>query len=262
MYENFPKELKNQSQWVCAKNKSKVPLTIHGKAASSADKNTWSTFDEACAAVECGKVDAVGYVFNNSGIVGIDLDKCIGADGFLSPLACDILKRCKSYTEYSRSGKGVHIYLRGQLPFGGRNNGNDVEIYQTGRFFIVTGRKLIYDEIIENQEAIDYVVNTYFPDVAEAISSNVNIEALYKPTYHVICGEKITIKTIYQPIAQGCRNVSLTSLAGHLRNHGYTKKALLHALTEVNNKYCDSPLPKRELVTIVNSIIRYTSRRG
>ena len=40
--------------------------------------------------------------------------------------------------------------------------GNGVEIYKSSLYFIVTGEKLIYETMIENQEAIDYVVGKYF----------------------------------------------------------------------------------------------------
>ena len=57
--------------------------------------------------------------------------------------------------------------VRGTLPFKGKNNLNGVEIYKAARYFIMTGDTLLYNDIIENQEAIDYVVETYFHEVRE-----------------------------------------------------------------------------------------------
>lgn len=67
----------------------------------------------------------------------------------MNPLASDIISHCGSYTEKSRSGRGVHILLKGSLPFKGRNNRAGVEIYRSGRYFIMTGKVIIYSEIIE-----------------------------------------------------------------------------------------------------------------
>ena len=164
MYEKIPTELKQKTQWVNVWNGSKVPMqTGQKKAASSVLPNTWGTFDCAVLNVENGIYDGIGYVFNDDGLIGIDIDDGF-ADGLLNQLASDIISHCHSYTEKSRSGRGVHILLKGNLPFKGRNNRNGVEIYRSSRYFIMTGNVLLYSEIIENQEAVDYVVSKYFPD--------------------------------------------------------------------------------------------------
>jgi primase-polymerase (primpol)-like protein len=46
-----------------------------------------------------------------------------------------------SYSEVSPSGTGVKVFLRGKLPAGGNRRGN-VEMYDRGRYFAVTGRRL------------------------------------------------------------------------------------------------------------------------
>lgn len=157
-YSRIPEELKNQNQWVCAWDGSKVPMrAFERKAASSTAPDTWSTFEQAEWAVENGHYDHIGYVFADQNIVGIDIDAGF-EDGLMTPLCADIMQACHSYTEKSRSGRGVHILMRGKLPFSGKNNLAGVEIYQARRFFIMTGKVLIFPEIIDNQEAIDYVV--------------------------------------------------------------------------------------------------------
>lgn len=83
------------------------------KGASSVLPDTWSTYEEAKAAVEKGTYDYLGFVFNNNGIVGIDIDCGYDEDGFLSEVSIDIMRACRSYTEQSRSGRGIHIYLKG-----------------------------------------------------------------------------------------------------------------------------------------------------
>ena len=165
-YEHIPQALKELDQWVCVHADSKVPMkSFEREAASSTDPDTWSPFATAVQAVADGHYDNIGFVFNDNGFVGIDVDIGYDEDGFLTPVAADILGKCQSYTERSRSGRGFHILLRGTLPFKGRNNLNGVEIYQSSRYFIMTGDVFLYPELCDNQEAIDYVVKTYFPDV-------------------------------------------------------------------------------------------------
>ena len=157
---NIPVEIQNLNQWVCTKGDSKIPMNAtESFPASSTNSSTWSSFDSAINAVANGTYDYVGFVFNDNGIVGIDIDDGYSEDGFLSELAIDIIGRCKSYTEKSKSGRGFHILLKGDLPFKGKNNRNGVEIYKTARYFIMTGETILYDEIVDNQEAIDYIVD-------------------------------------------------------------------------------------------------------
>ena len=258
MYKKIPRELKEARCWVNVWNTSKVPMqsTIK-RAASSTNPSTWSTFDEAVAAVEQNVYDGVGYVFNDTGIVGIDIDDGF-ADGFLNSLAADIIGHCRSYTEKSRSGRGVHILVRGELPFKGKNNRAAVEIYKSNRYFIMTGEVLIFAEIVENQSAIDYVIEKYFPDTPkESSSGTVAPQRIYSPIYRRPENGKLHLKPEYPPITPGSRNLSLTSLAGQLHNQGYTKAEIYKELLYANSQACKPPLPQSEVELIVNSVTRY-----
>ena len=150
-YLNIPAELRGEKAWVNVWDGSKVPMqaTVR-KAASSSNPDTWSNYIDAEHNVQHGYYDGLGYVFHDTGIVGIDIDDGF-TDGLLNPLAADIIGRCHSYTEKSRSGRGVHILVRGELPFKGKNNRAAVEIYKSNRYFIMTGEVLIFSEIVENQ---------------------------------------------------------------------------------------------------------------
>ena len=98
-YSRIPEELKNQNQWVCAWDGSKVPMrAFERKAASSTAPDTWSTFEQAEWAVENGHYDHIGYVFADQNIVGIDIDAGF-EDGLMTPLCADIMQACHSYTE-------------------------------------------------------------------------------------------------------------------------------------------------------------------
>jgi putative DNA primase/helicase len=79
-------------------------------------------------------------MFSNSGLVGIDIDKCV-IDGKLTEKAWDIVEMLDSYTEISTSGTGLHIIMKGYVP-GDRNRKDGVEMYDKNRFFVMTGSVL------------------------------------------------------------------------------------------------------------------------
>lgn len=254
---NIPDELKNLRQWVCTKGDSKVPMCATlNCAASSTNEKTWDTFDNARLSVESGFYDYVGFVFNNNGIVGIDIDDGYDEDGFMSELAADIIGRCESYTEKSKSGRGFHILLYGDLPFKGKNNLKGVEIYKSSRYFIMTGDTILYHNIVESQDAIDYIVEKYFPDTREGASERSTNNRIYTPKWERPT-EKISLRPVYYPIPDGTRNLSLTSIAGQWHTMGYNKEEIYRELLYVNSVACKPPLDINEIQCIVNSVTRY-----
>ena len=255
-YDKLPPELTELPQWVCVWNGSKIPMQAREKkAASSVMPETWAVFDDARVAVDAGVYDSLGFVFNNNGIIGIDIDAGFDEDGFLSALSIDVMSKCQSYTEKSRSGRGIHVLVKGRLPFRGRNNGSGVEIYQSSRYFIMTGDVLIFPEIIENQKAIDYIIATYFPEVEG--DPGCSSRRIYSPTYPKPTDGVIPLRPTYPPIVEGGRNNAMASLAGQLHNLGYSKKDIYRELCFANEQACVPPLPERDLQTIVNSITKY-----
>lgn len=138
-WESVPRELKEREQWVCWGDK-KIPYDARtGAPADSTKRETWSTFQEAVAA--SGRYNGIGFVFAGDSLVGVDLDHCIAEDGTIDAYAQKIVDELDSYTEISPSGTGLHIFVHGSLPPGGRKKG-PVEMYQVGRYFTVTGRHL------------------------------------------------------------------------------------------------------------------------
>ncbi len=270
-YDNIPMELRKLNQWVCANDDSKVPMQANRPyAASSTDPSTWASFEDALWAVEHGYYDYLGFVFNDNGIVGIDLDDAVEyvevfnwVDGTqrypgASCLAVDILKLCDTYVEISKSGTGLHILLKGDIPFKGKNNLNGVEMYKTARFFIMTGDMFTsHQHIEENQAALDRIVEEYFPETRERKTTTVT-PRIYNPEWDSPKGSKrVRIRPNYPVIPDGCRNICLTSLAGMMHSIGYTKGQIYRELQYANNTACQPPLLDGELRTICNSVARY-----
>ena len=157
---NLPRqlsELKNLPQWVAyrlvwneKKGKAdKRPVDPHtGNGAKANDPTTWGTYDEAMnfamrQGLIAGKSGGVGFEFGN-GYCGIDLDNVVLEDGSLKPFAAEIVKLMNSYTEYSPSRRGLHILCKLSMSlseFGTRRRNDEIglEMYDSGRFFTVTG---------------------------------------------------------------------------------------------------------------------------
>ena len=258
-YDNIPQELRVLKQWVCANDRCKVPMQATKPfPASSTNPATWSSFEEAVAAVQQGHYDYIGFVFNDNGIVGIDIDDGYTEDNFISKLALDITSQSYSYTEESKSGRGFHIFVKGDIPFKGRNNLAGVEMYKTGRFFIMTGNMVLpYTSVNENQRLLDYIVKEYFPETRERKSTTVT-PRIYNPEWdHTKGSKRVRIKPNYPVIPDGCRNICLTSLAGMMHSIGYTKGQIYRELQHANSTACKPPLHDSELKCICNSVTRY-----
>ncbi len=151
---NFPAALIQRPQWLCwkllpptepGKKPRKVPVNPMGcEPASTTDPSTWSSFETAAKCfLAHPQIAGLGFVFTeNDPFVGVDLDKCCDpSTGEIEPWAEEIIDELSSYTEFSPSGTGVHIIVRGDLPPQGRRKGN-IEMYDSGRYFTVTGARL------------------------------------------------------------------------------------------------------------------------
>jgi hypothetical protein len=96
--------------------------------------------------------------------VGIDLDDCI-VDGKLTPLAAKVVTQLNAYTEYSPSGKGLHIICKGSLNRGFKKD--TIEVYNTGRFFTVTGKlhgKIT--DIKDDPKSLEDLIKSEFGDIS------------------------------------------------------------------------------------------------
>ena len=155
--QNIPKELKKLKQWCCWTG-DKLPKNPYtGGNAQSNNPDTWSDFETAVNAVEKYHFDGIGFQFAN-GYFGVDLDHCLEDIDFVD----EFVETLQSYTEFSRSGAGVHIICKGKLPDGRRRRGN-VEMYNTGRYFIMTGNVYNekYKEIKDCSESIKVLHSKY-----------------------------------------------------------------------------------------------------
>lgn len=164
----IPRRMVMHPNWICweprPKDNGKVdkipisPKTL--RPAKTNDPATWSDFKHAVAVARDHGL-GLGFVFNDvTNLVGIDLDGCV-KDGALELWAESILKDTNSYSEITPSGNGLHIICNAKLPGKGHKKGN-LEVYDKGRFFTVTGQKFDGVGIASCQGAIDDICKNFF----------------------------------------------------------------------------------------------------
>lgn len=132
-----PEALRSLTRWV--RHRAKRPIATGGWVISVHDSHSWVSYDEVR---ECGEGDGYGFVLNGDGIVCIDLDDCV-VDGVVNSDAAEFVELLgDTYSEFSPSGRGLHVWGYGSLDKGRRftANGLKIEAYPAGRFITVTGR--------------------------------------------------------------------------------------------------------------------------
>ena len=178
----IPADLTALPQWVLWKLEwdhgrnawTKVPYAPNGAHASTNRRATWSPFDAAVAAYgQGGNFHGIGFVLDGqSDLVGFDLDKLKehvhqSAVGEIYR----VLQASGTYIERSPSGKGLRAFLRGKLPFSGKNCRTlGVEVYRADRYLTITGHWLkdTGAAIVADQQAIDDIVGLAFPPMPPA----------------------------------------------------------------------------------------------
>lgn len=156
-----PQALKDIPHWLVwrfvqkdpTKKPAKMPFYSNGRVrgktkdaaaqveqGSAEDLELLVSFDMAMTAMSRGRFDGVGFAFlPGDGLIGIDIDGAINLQtGEISERARQIVAACDSFTELSPSGKGLHIYVRGQTETF-KSDDIGVEVFCGSQFFTVTG---------------------------------------------------------------------------------------------------------------------------
>ena len=154
LWDEIPASLATRQQWVLwkfehkegAKKPVKMPYYVQGgrragKQGDERDRMRLATLEVVRRAYERGGYHGIGFGFlPDDGLIGVDLDDQLEADGSWSERCRNIVAACDSYTEISVSGKGVHAIVLGQTS---TNKSNDigVEVFCQSQYFICTGRR-------------------------------------------------------------------------------------------------------------------------
>lgn len=162
----LPAALRDRPQWVLA-GADKRPLTADGRAASSTDPNTWTDFDTACRAA-AAKGLHIGYMLHESDpFACIDLDVKDETTQEHVERFQKIVAAFDSYTERSRSGKGLHVWVEGKIGRGRKRDG--VEVYSQERFIICTGDTYIDRPVANRQELLGKLASEMRPSTSTEI---------------------------------------------------------------------------------------------
>lgn len=157
-------ELWGKRRWAVHRNK--IPFNpLSGINAKSNDPRTCVLFSDANAALD--EYDGVEFLLGD-GLCGIDLDHCIDPEtGKVNAEALRIVDILDSYAELSPSGTGIHILVRGEMPFTGRQGSRDaaiqIEMYSECRFLTITGDAINNKPIANRTIEIKELADQYFP---------------------------------------------------------------------------------------------------
>lgn len=152
-----PQELRGRTQWLVwryEKNPKKPdgkPLKVpyyadgsrrFGTQGDAEDRGKLTIFDHALEQKTRRGMEGVGFAFlPDDGLIGIDLDQVIDDDGVISERAMEIVKACDSYTEFSPSKKGLHVFVLGTTKTF-KSDLIGVEVYCGAQYFTFTGERL------------------------------------------------------------------------------------------------------------------------
>lgn len=227
----LPEELKQVRQWIVWKGDKKPYSAVTMQSTGWQKPENWTSYSEALRVCrECG-FKGIGFVFRFP-YVGIDLDDCIDDSGMMNDFAREITSSIDTYTEYSQSGRGLHLYCKVTEPIKPLKT-EGLEVYGEGRYFIVTGRELDagQDQVTEQTANIKALIAKYAPTRQPA-------------------GNQKGQTAIYE---SGSRNNGLTAEVGRLFRF-YDKPVVTELAFALNKTICKPPLPDEEVLTIVNSI--------
>ena len=167
VWENIPADLANRQQWLLWKFEAKegqvkpgkIPYYVMGGRRTGGqgddrDRQRLATLAVVRRAYERGGWTGIGFAFlPDDGLIGIDIDGAIDpVTGVVTERCANIIKSCNSFTEYSPSGKGVHIIVHGTTE---TNKSNDIglEVFCGRQFFTFTANR--YPDTVADVLPID-----------------------------------------------------------------------------------------------------------
>lgn len=167
--------LKKESIWI-ASNPEKIPISIiTGKPAQWKNPDQLATFDAVQSFINGREGFLPAFILKKEhGITFIDLDDCFDGN-HIKPFTQKILdKTGASFTEKSRSGKGVHILIAGNIP---RNfKSSDIEMYDSEKVVTLTFNYIGERTAIQsNQQALDILCKEYVPPIKELRKKTSNL---------------------------------------------------------------------------------------
>ena len=181
--EGLPSELVELKKWVIwkliwnGKKWDKIPVDpVSGHNVDHQSEKGRCTLGQAFTLLQADKCDGIGFSLggleDTEGLIFIDLDGCV-QDGVIADWAKSIIKLFPPcWLEYSPSGGGIHMLVRGKIPRALKfvKDHVGVEVYAAGRYFAVTGNMVngAVDSIPVAQEGLNKLFQQLAPKQSTA----------------------------------------------------------------------------------------------
>lgn len=192
-----------------------------------------------------GETLTASFELYDSGVIGIHLSGCFH-DGLPLNECLFIINKFGTRTEYDEMGTGVYILVRGELPYFEGFSGLQIETYY------LTGRTIVYKEIIENQDAIDWLLETY------RIFDGDKTASYYSDRYYRdVSFDGKTLRISTPNVKKGTRHKTLLSYGGRLLSEGLPMERVEIKMYDFNMLYCVPPLPFEEFLIILKTVEKY-----
>ena len=267
-----PSELKQHRQWVNWKTiersgkKTKIPIQPNGNPAKSTDPSTWVAFDELADG-------QIGFVFSQADpYIGIDLDGCMNPETQrLDKWAREIVLKFGTYAEVSPSGTGVKMFgisdsiwkHKNKIDIDGEGyNGKKpgIEVYDCGRYFAVTGKRLKGASLLCNvDDALGWIVEKYGMENTAFGVDGVDVPAetpvMERAAKYIA---KMEAAISGQSGHNACFKVACALVQGFAMTTG---EAFALMATDYNPR-CEPPWSERELRHKVESAAKQPGQRG
>lgn len=263
----IPEQLRQRSNWVLWRDEGgrKIPYQTNGTHAKSNDPTTWTTLDDARK--NQNGYTGLGFVFDRSGVFGVDLDGCV-IDRIIQPWAQSIIEQFDSPAELSPSKTGVHIYALGRLSGSGKKIDLDkpkigskqpgIEVYDKGRYFTFTGNWVSRPKMVDRQDALDALLAEYWPKPTNPIRT-----VTPTPKADNVADRAARYLATMPGAVSGCSGHNVTFRAACVLVLGFnlTPGAAYPILVEWNAR-CEPPWTEKELRHKLDSANKQEGQRG
>lgn len=169
----YQKDLIKTNRFVCYKSNKQPYNAITRQRTDVTNKMNHTTYENACNSVKNNEYfEGIGFVLgydpqNSCNYCGLDIDNCIDEQGNISDEAQTLIDMLNTYTEISKSGRGIHCIFIAKKPGNVCKNNKlnfckCLELYDNGRYFALTGMVINNKDIEPRQDECNIIYDRYF----------------------------------------------------------------------------------------------------